>query len=239
MAERRRVCEPHPDLGRLSDDNLHHLERVLRLRHGDTFLITDGKGAEYSCVLRPNGAFTVGERQTPQREPRLQLTLVVPLLKGDGFEWVLEKATELGVCAIIPVVTTRCVARDPGDEKMKRWRKIVVAAMLQCGGCRIPEVAPPFTLGDFCRQHNATCEDRPAFFFHEEAPLPEKWTDHLSGSTAATLVTGPEGGFTHDEAGMLTGSGFRPVGLGTRILKAETAPIVGATVLLHRSGDLG
>lgn len=239
MAQRRRVYEAHPDLGRLSSDNRHHLERVLRLQPGDEFFVVDGKGGEYRACLRPDGAYSAEPRQVPRREPRLRVELALPLLKGDAFDWVMEKAGELGVSAIVPLVTSRSVAREPTGNRMERWQKLLAAAMLQSGGCVLCRLAPVFTLAQFCRQHAASAADRPAFFFHEDAPRPDRWTRDLNGSTAATLVTGPEGGFSPEEAGMLDQAGFRPVGLGVRILKAETAPIVGAALLLHAAGDLG
>lgn len=237
-----RVYEAVPaDGGTLSAENRHYLERVLRVRPGDGFQITDGAGREASAVLQAGGAYRLGELREMSREPAVEVTLFVSLIKGDRFEMVIEKAVELGVCRIIPVVTSRCVARPPAPGKLDRWRKIALAAMLQCGGCRVPEVADPVAMRDL----PAPGEEVRALLLHEDvvgdsggtmcsqtASSALRAETRTEASRAKTWVfSGPEGGFSDAEVSSLVAAGWCPTWLGPRRLRADTAPITALAVL--------
>ncbi|PKL40987.1 MAG: 16S rRNA (uracil(1498)-N(3))-methyltransferase [Candidatus Riflebacteria bacterium HGW-Riflebacteria-1] len=218
--------------GTLSADNRHRLERVLRLREGDEFVITDGCGHEATAVLGLKGNYQAGEWQMPDREPLLAVSLFAAVSKGERFEWLIEKAVEMGVARIVPLMAERCIVKEPGSPKVERWRKIAATAMLQCGGCLLPEVADPVKL----ELLPAPAEGITSILLHEEAlsvslyQLPDK-----VGRTGIWLVSGPEGGFSDREVKLLLDKGWQPVWLGRRLFKTDTAPTIALANLLARS----
>ncbi|NLI77913.1 MAG: 16S rRNA (uracil(1498)-N(3))-methyltransferase [Candidatus Riflebacteria bacterium] len=215
----------------LDREQRHYLETVLRLRLGDVFTVTDGAGRESTARLGANGRFSVDSWVEPAREPSMRVTLFAAVTKGDRFEGLLEKAVELGVAAVVPVLTARCVAGSPAAGKLDRWRKIAVGAMLQCGGCRLPEIRGPVRLADL----PSPVGEVVPLLLHEEpaevpAPLPE------GRPAEAWVVSGPEGGFTGEEVSGLTAAGWRHIWLGPRRLRADTAPLVLLAWLLGWEG---
>lgn len=230
-----RVWESSPTGdGALSPDNRHYLERVLRLRPDDAFQITDGAGREGDAVLLSGGRYRLsGELHAGGREPETEITLFVALIKGDRFEMVIEKAVELGVRRIVPVATARCVARPPASGKLERWRKIALAAMLQCGGCRLPEVADPVAMPNV----PVPAEGVLPLVLHEA-----RISDHWSGSgqlprpaPVTWMFSGPEGGFTDGEVASLIAKRWHPTWLGPRRFRADTAPIAALSALILAS----
>ncbi|OGK10647.1 MAG: hypothetical protein A2W80_01790 [Candidatus Riflebacteria bacterium GWC2_50_8] len=231
MVPHARVIEPAL-AGTLSADNRHRLERVLRLREGDEFVITDGCGHEATAVLGLKGAYRAEEWLSPDREPLLAVSLFAAVSKGERFEWLIEKAVEMGVARIVPLMAERCIVKEPGSPKVERWRKIAATAMLQCGGCLLPEVADPVKLDLL----SAPAEGISPILLHEEAlsvslhQLP----DH-AGRTGIWLASGPEGGFSDREVKLLIDKGWQPVWLGRRLFKTDTAPTIALANLLARS----
>ncbi len=225
-----RVYEPTFE-GFLGDENRHYLGKVLRLRDGDPFVVVDGCGHEGWCRWSPDGALRLEQVTEPQRDPKLQITLYAALTKGDRFEWLLEKAVELGVVCIVPLICARSVVRDLSPAKAERYRKIALAAMLQSGGCRLPRVEEPIS----CDRLPKPDENTKAWVLHEgiggDACLPtfECTSSHL------WISSGPEGGFTDKEIDALAGRGWQMVSLGRRRLRAETAPLVAAAAVLLRN----
>lgn len=245
-----RVWEPVPQsAGVLSPENRHYLERVLRLRPGARFQVTDGRGGEADAILEADGRYRLaGPLHEAGREPTIGVSLYISLIKGDRFEAVIEKAVELGVSRIVPVVASRCVARPPAPGKFERWWKIALAAMLQCGGCRLPELADPMELRELAVPpagvkavvlHESRVSEGDAGSSHPFASAlallsPGDGTAAATGSRASAvwILSGPEGGFGDDEIHFLTGSGWRPAWLGPRRLRADTAPIAAAALVL-------
>jgi len=231
MVPHARVIEPSLE-GTLDADNRHRLERVLRLREGDEFVITDGCGHEANAVLGRNGSYQAREWQSPGREPALKATVFAAISKGERFEWLIEKAAEMGVVKIVPLLAERCVVKNPGVAKVERWRKIAATAMIQCGGCLLPEVADPLSLADL----PAPEADITPILLHEEAlsvslhELPAQ-----PGRTSVWLASGPEGGFSEREVNLLLDKGWQPVWLGRRLFKTDTAPTIALANLLLRS----
>jgi len=212
----------------LTPDHRHYLEKVLRLSVGDSFTIVDGKGREALARLGRGGTFEIGLWSDPGREPRLNVVLHPALLKGDRFEWLIEKAVELGVTKIKPLMTKRCVAGLPSVGKLDRWRKLVEEAMLQCGGCRLADISAPCEP----RKLSSPGKDVQAFLLHEQLGdvslssfprifRPEVW-----------LASGPEGGFTPEEVSAFSLAGWQQVWLGPRRFRADTAPLVAISRLL-------
>ncbi|MBU1106155.1 MAG: 16S rRNA (uracil(1498)-N(3))-methyltransferase [Candidatus Riflebacteria bacterium] len=231
MVPHARIIEPAL-VGTLNDDNRHRIERVLRLREGDKFVITDGCGHEATAVLGLKGAYSAETWQTPEREPSLEVSLFAAVSKGERFEWLIEKAVEMGVLRIIPLMAERCIVREPGSSKVERWRKIAATAMLQCGGCQLPEIADPVKL----EQLPTPAETVTPILLHEEAlsvslhQLPET-TDR----TGIWLASGPEGGFSDREVKILLDKGWQPVWLGRRLFKTDTAPTIALANILAKS----
>ncbi len=230
MVPHARVIEK--DLaGTLSEDNRHRLERVLRLREGDNFVITDGCGHETTATLGRSGSYTAAAWQVPDREPQVEVTLFAAISKGERLEWLIEKAVEMGVRRIVPLIAERCVVKNPGEGKVERWRKIAATAMLQCGGCVLPEIADPLKLSLLATPP----ADTMPILLHEEAlsvslhSLPQN-----SSQTGIWLASGPEGGFTDTEVDFFINSGWQPVWLGRRLFKTDTAPTIALASLLIR-----
>ncbi len=218
--------------GTLEADNRHRLERVLRLREADQFVITDACGHEAVATLGRNGEYQAEAWQTPEREPRIKVTVFAAVSKGERFEWLIEKAVEMGVIKIVPLLTERCIVKEPGAAKVERWRKIAATAMIQCGGCLLPEVTDPVKL----KSLSAPGNDVMPILLHEEAmsvslhQLPDQ-ADH----TSIWLASGPEGGFSDPEVKALLENGWQPVWLGRRLFKTDTAPTVALANLLASS----
>ncbi|HNV69504.1 MAG TPA: 16S rRNA (uracil(1498)-N(3))-methyltransferase [Candidatus Ozemobacteraceae bacterium] len=222
-----RVYEPDFD-GVLSEANMHYLERVLRLVPGDRFCVTDGRGREGWSEFSADGALLVREIQEPDRDCRWRVTLFAGLTKGDRFEWLLEKAVELGVTCVVPLVSARCVVRELSAAKLDRYRKIALAAMLQSGGCWLPRIEDPQPVAHLAEPHGNVC----GWLLHEGfgggGSLPAVETNH----DEIWVCSGPEGGFTESEVETLLARGWRGVSLGPRRLRAETAPLVAVSALL-------
>jgi 16S rRNA (uracil1498-N3)-methyltransferase len=208
----------------------HHVLRVLRLQAGDALTLFDGAGGEYYAELaqatRRGVAVRVIEHRDIERESPLTVTLVQGLAAADRMDQVLQKAVELGAAAIAPVVATRSVARLEGvraERRVEHWRQIVIAACEQCGRNRLPQVHVPCAL--------ATWLSAPSAAALRVLLLPEATAvlgDLGRPAGAVELLVGPEGGFTVEESAAARAAGFRPVRLGPRIMRTETA---GAAVL--------
>lgn len=222
-----RVLEPAGD-GMLSDDNRHYLERVLRLRPGEAFTVTDGAGREAVSVLGNEGAYQLREWTEPGREPAFETTIFCAVSKGDRFEWLIEKAVEMGVQRIVPLLSARVVAPVPGPAKIERWRKIAVTAMLQCGGCMTPEVTEPLSFKKLPKPAGnvlpVLLHEIPLAVSLRELPRAER--------PVLWLASGPEGGFDQHEVQAFLEAGWQAVWLGKRLFKTDTAPVVALSRLL-------
>lgn len=218
----------------LPPDVSRQIKSVLRLRSGERVVALDNSGDEYVVRLLSEGEGVVEERRTNPAEPATRLVLYAGTLKGSKLELVLQKGTEIGVARFVPVITERSVAGEPGASKQRRYEAIVREAAEQSSRGRIPDVAPAMTLQEALEDAAGTVI----------APWEEEGTRHLRaipvprGSTASVFI-GPEGGFTADEARALQAAGAILVTLGPRILRAETAAIAAASLVLGSAGELG
>jgi 16S rRNA (uracil1498-N3)-methyltransferase len=207
----------------------HHL-KVRRVRLGEGVVVLNGRGQEARGLLVARDRVMVEEvRKNLSREPGVRLTLYLGLLKGEKMDLVVQKATELGVEAVIPLVTGRCVPR-PRPSRVERWRAIAREALKQCGGTLLPRIEAPMELA------RVTLEGEGWLLWEGEGHrfLPR---DGVEGRVA--LAVGPEGGWEPQEVDFLVSRGFQPVTLGPRILRAETAAIVGAGLLLWSRAGTG
>jgi len=201
-------------------EEAHHL-RVRRVVPGEEVVVLDGKGGEARGRLMVSGALKIQEvNRVLEREPSVRLTLYIAVLKGDKMALVVQKATELGVAEIVPLLTCRSLPR-PSFSRVDRWNVIAKEALKQCGGTVLPQIYPPQPLG---------IVEGPGWVLWEgerERELPRG----VPGARGA-LVVGPEGGWEDEEMGFLKAQGFVPVTLGPRVLRAETAALAGAALLL-------
>ena len=224
----------------------HRLRNVLRLRTGAMVVFFDGRGREYEAVLEDMSAPAVRARVLRQREgipePRTRLVLYQSLIKGDRFDWVLEKGTELGVAAFVPLISHRSVMRPRGGNagRSVRWRRIIVEAAEQCGRSVLPELASVTDLGE---AFDSALGLRLLPWEEERAlALRTVLREALSEGVKlaeVSLFIGPEGGFTRQEVDRARDGGVRVVSLGSRILRSETAGIVAAAAVLWELGELG
>jgi 16S rRNA (uracil1498-N3)-methyltransferase len=218
----------------------NHLLRVLRLGVGAAVTLFDGTGGEYAAHIeslqKDTVTFEVGARSATERESPLAVTLAQGISRGERMNWVIQKATELGVRRILPIITERSVVRldaRQAQKKSQHWRGIVVAACEQCGRNRLPELAAPVDLQDFLAS--------PA---HEDAlrlllsPTGTLRIGAIEPREAITLLIGPEGGLAPAEKAAAVAQGFVEVQLGPRVLRTETAAIAALAALQQAFGDL-
>ncbi|CCF86121.1 16S rRNA (uracil(1498)-N(3))-methyltransferase [Nitrolancea hollandica] len=221
----------------LPRDRSLQIAKVLRLRAGDEIVLFDGRGGEFPArlidVSPERTMVSIGSRSAGRADPQPAIHLAPALLKADKFDWVVQKATELGVVAITPVITERTVislAADRAGRRRERWQRIAIEAAEQSGRTQVPAVADPIPFMTLLERTPGT----PALLFWEGereqglAPVP-------SGNGGPLLVlVGPEGGFTPDEVQTAIGAGARTVSLGPLILRSETAAIAGVAMILAR-----
>lgn len=220
------------------DDNAHrHVARVLRLAVGDALTLFNGDGFDYVGEIafcdRRVTRVRILSREAPGNESPLHLTLFAALLKGEAMDRVMQKAVELGVSRIVPVVAARSEALPTGerrDKKLAHWQGVIVASAMQCGRAVLPaldEITPLAAVLD-------AADGLRWIFSPHHAPTADAPTsaDHLS------LLIGPEGGFTPDEVASAQSAGWFIQRLGPRILRADTAATVAIARAQSRYGDL-
>lgn len=221
----------------------HQLAKVLRLHGGDNVLVLDGQGHCHQVRLievshlRASGAITA--TATASGEPKLRLVLFQALLKGQKLDYVLQKGTELGIAAFVPVLCQRSVSRPTPAQvgpKLERWQTIVREAAEQSGRGMLPEVHTPVSWREACEQREGL-----AILAYEGEAEQSLRGIISAGPTPATvsLYVGPEGGLTTEEAAYAQGCGIRTVSLGPRTLRAETAGIAAAAAICYQYGEMG
>ena len=218
---------------RITGPELRHL-RTLRLGRGERLVVFDEHGDEHEVRLEHLGG-RVAEAMIltthrPMRESRLDLTLAPALLKGTKMDLVIEKATELGVRRIAPILSRHAIGQG---ARLERWRRIAVAAAKQSGRTDVPVVNGPVPLGELVR---AAWGGLRLIAWEGERDVPLATLP--PAAPAVVVVVGPEGGFADDEIADARAHGFVTVTLAPRVLRAETAAITVAALCQHRWGDL-
>lgn len=229
----------------LPENEARHINRVLRLRSGDTIRLFDGRGRLYGATTRQASKQTVVAEIThlldTEKSPEQGVSLIVGTLKAKKSDLVVEKCVELGVEKIIFFEAGRSVAHKAEKQKktIERWEKIVVSACKQCCRSRLMQV-------DLCESLSEAIEKTPSdskrLAFWEEAHESRNnisAADDAAGKTPYIALVGPEGGLTAEEIDIALEANFDILSLGPRILRAETACIVTATLLQERSGAFG
>jgi 16S rRNA (uracil1498-N3)-methyltransferase len=219
----------------LPADQAHHLLNVLRLRKGDVVEIFDGKGGGYSGEVdfQDTGIFVRGLYSIATRESRVRIILAAALIKPSKYEWILQKATELGVGEIIPLIARRSDIGISGGKiagRLQRWDRIVMEASKQCRRSSLPRIHEPQSLPDFLSMKELSYCAR--FMLHEKAS--ESWDpDPRALSGGVVLCIGPEGGWDDDEVAQAQAAGYEAFSLGPWILRAETAAIAAVSIAQH------
>ena len=216
------------DIVTITGDDARHISLSLRMRVGDGVTLCDGEGVEYDGTLlslTPTAVeVEISEPKTSTREMPVAVTLYQGLAKGDKMDTIIQKAVELGVTKIVPVATARCIMKmgDNADKKIARWQKIANEAAGQCGRGNLPEVTSPVS---FKEAVEAAKSDELSLFCYEELGKTKALSALLPKVPPNTLsfFVGPEGGFDPREAQMAEEAGILLCGLGSRILRTETA----------------
>jgi 16S rRNA (uracil1498-N3)-methyltransferase len=226
---------------RLEGSAATHVSRVLRLRGGDPVTLFNGDGWEYPGVVAADRGGVVEVEVTARvagmAESPLALTLAQGVARGERMDMVMQKATELGVARIVPLLTERSVVRldaRQGQRKMAHWKAVTVAACEQSGRSRLPVVEAPVDLDDWLAR-----EPQPALRL-TLAPGAQQALRTLAGEwREAALLIGPEGGLTDAEQAKAARAGYQSCSLGRRVLRTETAALAALAVLQAIHGDLG
>jgi 16S rRNA (uracil1498-N3)-methyltransferase len=217
-----------------------YLSRVLRLAAGDSLTIFDGQGHEVEARIEEVSArstlLVLGPGHAVSTGRAVPITLIQAVSRGERMELVIQKATELGAAAIVPIWTARTVVQPGGDGRLRRWRTIAQEAARQCGRADVPAIADPLPL-QAALQASAPDAARKLLLWEESTGAPLRRA--LSGDESAVqLLVGAEGGFTAAEADAARAAGFEPVGLGPRILRTETAALVALALVQAALGGL-
>jgi len=221
----------------LAPEAAQHVSKALRLKVGDALTVFDGRGGEYEAVIqridRERVDVKVGAGRDVERESALSIGLVQGLPEADKMDWIIQKAVELGVGWIQPLVCDRSVVRLSGERAARReahWRRVAVAACEQSGRNRIPEVRP--TLG--FQSWIAAPSELARWMLQPGAPA---LTAHAAPTAPFELLVGPEGGLSDRERDLALSRGCEPVALGPRVLRTETAPLAALAAIHALWGD--
>jgi 16S rRNA (uracil1498-N3)-methyltransferase len=228
----------------LARDTASHLAKVLRARSGDEIVLFNGDGREYMGAIETlrgsRISAAIGAARSADRESPFAITLVQCVPRGDRMDFIVQKATELGVARIVPVLSQRSVVRLDDSQavaKQAHWQAVAVSACEQCGRNRLPRVEAPRPLLNYLGDLGSGVSPQGILKLILEPDQPQQ--PHRGERAAgAEIAIGPEGGFAPEELEAFALSAFVPVGLGPRVLRTETAAIAAVVVLQARYGDM-
>ncbi|MDD5434065.1 MAG: 16S rRNA (uracil(1498)-N(3))-methyltransferase [Nitrospira sp.] len=228
----------------ISGEVFHHLRDSLRIKNGEKIFCVDEDRIRYTVTVREiRKDLLVGEiikKEERKSVPPLYINLVQSIPKGPKFDVIIQKATELGVNTISPVISERSVVRlekERSDEKLRRWNRIALEAAQQSDRRDIPDIASPVSLRDFLSSYKKG--DMNLLLWEGEKRQGIKDVLTNSGDVKSiNVIIGPEGGFSDNEAGLAVSAGFISVSLGELILRTETAPIAVLSILQYEYGHL-
>jgi 16S rRNA (uracil1498-N3)-methyltransferase len=221
----------------LAPEAAQHVAKALRLKAGDALVVFDGRGGEYDATIqridRDRVDVKVGAWRDADREGTLAVGLVQGLPEADKMDWIIQKATELGVSWIQPVICERSVVRLSGERAARReahWSRVAIAAAEQCGRTRIPEVRPTLPFLNWV----AVPGTGPRWLLDPGAtPIAAR----AAAPPSLELLVGPEGGLADRERELALARGCEPVALGPRVLRTETASLVALAAIHALWGD--
>lgn len=221
----------------LEEGPSRHLGRVLRMQPGRELVLFNGRGGEFSARIHSLNKKTVtaevGTYEPENRESPLNLELAIGLSRGERMDWVLQKATELGVSRISPLFTERTEVKLSGErleKKLEHWRQVLISACEQCQRNRLPILNPPGTLDNWLAQND--CHLSLVLHHRDSQSLPES-----QAPESLALLVGPEGGLSEEEIDRARSAGCRPLTLGPRVLRTETAPVAAISLVQYLWGD--
>jgi len=222
----------------LEQRQAHYVARVLRMRAGDALILFNGTGGQYPATLQTVGKNAVvvstGDFEPLERESPLALHLGIAVSRGDRMDWVVQKATELGVRSITPLTSERTEVRLKGEraeKKLRHWQQVATSACEQCGRNRLPVVNTLQLLHDWCERVEADVR-------LVLDPAADSSDPGAAAPASVALLVGPEGGFSAEEIAAARAAGFHSLLLGPRVLRTETAPLAAISLLQARWGDM-
>ena len=227
---------------RLGGQLAHQIVRVLRLRRGEKVVLLNSRREEYDVELLEVGTEQVTgrvvARREASREPLVHLTLALALLKGDHFEEVLEAATQLGVAAVWPFVSERCVVREASANKAERWRRVATEAAETARRTVVPELGEVVAFADVCRAADSVAGFVVPWESERRRPLHVVLRDIRIASVdqespRLLVAIGPEGGLSHEEVLLAEEHGGRAVTLGPRVLRSEVAAVAAVSQIVY------
>jgi len=240
------VSHPQIEKGilRIGGSEVRHIRRVLRLKQGDGLVVFDGSGKEYEGTIIEEGpSFVVMMIQNTllsKRESPLEITLAQSLVKGEKMDYLIQKATELGVKEIIPFFSSRSVPLLEKSGRLKRyhrWERIAIEASKQCGRGVVPKIGP---LQDFSEMlQMASSEFLRLILWEKEGASVKEILKESRQKIKIFFIVGPEGGVSNGEIEHAKRAGFIPINLGKRILRSETASLCFLSILQYEWGDIG
>ena len=227
--------------GIITGDDAKHIAKVLRMKAGEKLVACDCQGKDYDCVISEVSdkqvELTVEKVYASETEPTVHVTLYQAMPKSDKMELIIQKAVELGVSAIVPVQTKRCVSRPDAKsmaKKLERYNRIALEAAKQCGRGRIPQVLPML---DYREALTEMKKDERAFLFYENSTSSFRKELEQAVSSVSIMV-GAEGGFEEDEVNRALEQGVASLSLGKRILRCETAPLAALSIIMYETGNM-
>lgn len=222
----------------LDDRAAHYLRRVLRLQCDNPVVVFDGRSGEWQAVIsrldKKSVQLNLQQFKPIDRSGSLNIHLGIGLPRGERMDWIVQKATELGVRAITPLLTERCEVKLQGErlaKRMQHWQAVSISACEQCGLNVLPELRSPITSMQWARHNSADLK----LALHPEAAQDFNYGEKPH---SVMLAIGPEGGFTEQEVQQLKTVDFTMLRVGDRVLRTETAPLVALSIVQHRWGDL-
>lgn len=223
----------------LDETAFTHLVRVLRLSEDAPLILFDGQGLEYPARLcnlgKKRASARIEEGRQPQRESPLQLQIGQVISRGERMDFAVQKATELGIQRMTPLFSERCEVHLNAERQKKRqhhWQQIAISACEQSLRLRVPQIDPPQSLVQWLE--NVDAELKLVLHHHTAEALGD-----LPRPKSIALLIGPEGGLTEGEVTAAISAGFRPVALGPRVMRTETAPVAAAAIMQYLWGDFG
>jgi 16S rRNA (uracil1498-N3)-methyltransferase len=223
----------------LNESASHYLSKVLRMQEGRELIVFNGQGGEYFAQIKELGkkqvSVQINQFVEANRQSSLELHLAIGISRGERMDWVLQKATELGVTQIIPLITERTEVKIKGekqDKKMQHWQQIIISACEQCQRNLLPILQEPQTIDNWLK--TVSTDYRFVLHHRNDQSLSES-----SAPKSVTLLIGPEGGLSEEEIILAENEKFQSLRLGPRVLRTETAPVAAISLVQYLWGDLG
>lgn len=223
----------------LDDEAAHHVARVLRMQSGESLRLFNGDGCEYLATIasadKKSVHVTIASVNAIDNESSLKIHLGIAISKGERMDWIIQKATELGVTEITPLLSERVEVRLQGEreeKKLTHWQSIAISACEQCTRNRIPAIHAPLSLAAWLDAIQSDAK----FVLHHRSEIALE--SHTEKPASVALLIGPEGGLSETEIALAEKKDFAPLRLGPRVLRTETAPLAALSILQFLWGDL-